>query len=82
VSAKFPIAETLDVQLPGCRFIAEHVINFLHYPLCPLNSRRYQVFGARTRVTIAQILGYLKMTSDKDSYDDCKNPFAALVRAG
>src|SRR5437899_8188405 len=24
--------------------VAKHIINFLHYPFCPLHSRRYQIF--------------------------------------
>jgi hypothetical protein len=67
------------VQLPGCRFIAEHVVNFPHDPLCPLHSRGYEIFCAWTRMAIVQIFSCLQVPSHKDSCHDCQHSFAALV---
>jgi hypothetical protein len=54
-------------------------VNLPHDPLRPLNRRRNQRLGARTRTVVEQILGGPEVPGDQNASDDAEHALPALV---
>jgi hypothetical protein len=55
------------------------LVNFPHYPLCPLHGGDDHATGARAIARVEQIIGRLEVTGNQDSRNNGDYAFAAFI---